>query len=501
MEYFRLRPAELEPEVVDALPVNRVGDLVFVLLHDMSESRTLALGELPVRRRMEELGVRTEDCDTLGGNLAVIASQGAQTAEDREILCFYFALGLKGRLQKARGPMRQRTLMQLRETLDFLAGVFGTRILANVEILGVEERQMLWDLLGGTVLALAREQTVPGVDLAGGLMRWVSLFALAPRNDRLLVARTLVGSGLTPSGRLTLVGLLDPVADAELLVRAVAPPRVGASEVVDLALLEGPDPELEPGLLEGPDGPDGPDPAESLEANASLGLQDEAPDPSTDEASSAQRGVSPDGAPTDGRRPAANDAALPEAFEVSGRAVPVRSSGRRLLARLTGWALAERGVQALGAVFLGIRREGRLRLTRKGLVYDETLWLLGRAARQRTVAIPMESMAARLDRRHNLGTLLLGLAAAVGAAFAGTLWMLDGFRSGYWPFFLLAGGVLCGGLVIDLLLFRLTGRLRGQSQLVLDAGEGTRIRLDGVRRAEAAALLEALAGPSRFGGA
>ena len=36
------------------------------------------------------------------------------------------------------------------------------------------------------------------------------------------------------------------------------------------------------------------------------------------------------------------------------------------------------------------------------------------------------------------------------------------------------------------------------SQLVLDGGEGTRIRLDGVRRAEAEALLTALAGPSRF---
>jgi len=110
----------------------------------------------------------------------------------------------------------------------------------------------------------------------------------------------------------------------------------------------------------------------------------------------------------------------------------------------------------------------------------------------------MESMAARLDRRHNVGTLLLGLAAAAGTAFVGTLWMLDGFRSGYWPFFLLASGLVCAGLVVDLLLFRLTGRLRGQSQLVLDGGEGTRIRLDGVRRAEAEALLTALAGPSRF---
>jgi hypothetical protein len=110
----------------------------------------------------------------------------------------------------------------------------------------------------------------------------------------------------------------------------------------------------------------------------------------------------------------------------------------------------------------------------------------------------MESMAARLDRRHNLGTLLLGLGAAVLGAFLGTLWALDGLRTGYWPLFLLAGAVVTGGLVIDLLVFRLTGRLRGRSQLVLDGGEGTRIRLDGVRRAEAEALLSALAGPSRF---
>jgi hypothetical protein len=484
MEYFRLRPAELEPEVVDARPVNRAGDLVFVLLHDMAVTRSLALGELPVRRRMEELGVRVEDCDTLGGNLATIAAHGAQTAEDREILCFYFALGLKGRLQKARGPLRQRTLMQLRETLDFLSGVFGTRVLSNVEILGIEERQMLWDLLGGTVLALAREQTVPGVDLAGGLMRWVSLFALAPRNDRLLVARTLLGGGLTGAGRLTLVGLLDPVADADLLARAILPPRTGEGPVVELALLEGPEPEVDPALWDGLDAGDA-DPADSLEANAALDFPG-------DPAESESTAMAPS-APGDG-------ASAAEVYEVSGRAVTVRTSGRRLLARLTGWALAERAMQAFGAVFLGIRREGALRLTRKGLVYDETLWMLGRAARRRTVAIPMESMAARLDRRHNVGTLLVGLAAAVGAAFLGTLWMLDGFRSGYWPFLLLAGGLICGGLVVDLLLFRITGRLRGQSQLVLDGGEGTRIRLDGVRRAEAEALLTALAGPSRFAG-
>ena len=463
MEYFRLRPSEIEPDIVDNAPSNRVGDLVFVLLHDMAESRSLALGELPVRRRMEELGVRVEDCDTLGGNLALIAMRGPQTAEDREILCFYFALGLKGRLHKAQGPKRQRTLMNLRETLDFLSGVFGPRVLANVEILGQDERQMLWDLLGGTILALAREQMVPGVDLPGALMRWASLFALAPRTERLIVARTIVSGGATPSGRLTLIGILDPVADAELLARAVTPRATAESEFgANLAELEGPEPEFRPEL------------AAALEIPAS----DEPP-----LAEAPDERSEPESAP---------------AWEVTGRAVPLRSPGRRLLARLTGWAVAERVGHAFVSVFLGVRRDGHLRLSRSGLVYDETLWFLGRPVRERTVAIPMESMAARLDRRHNVGTLLVGLGAAVVGAFLGTLWALDGFRTGYWPLLLLGGAVVSAGLVVDLLLFRLTGRLRGRSQLVLDGGEGTRIRLDGVRRAEAEALLTALAGPSRF---
>ena len=480
MEYFRLRPSDIEPDVVEQAPSNRAGDLVFVLLHDMANARSLALGELPVRRRMEDLNVRVEDCDTLGGNLAAIAAQGPQTAEDREILCFYFALGLKGRLHGATGPRRQRTLVTLRETLDFLSGVFGPRILANVEILARDERQMLWDLLGGTMLALAREQMVPGVELSGALMRWAGLFALAPRTDRLLVARSIVSGGATPSGRLTLIGILDPVADADMLARAVIPRPLGETEFgANLADLEGPEPEFDASLVD-PEADDDDAAVASVALSAAEALL---PAPSESELADAAAAPVAPAAPT---------------FEVSGRAVPMRSPGRRLLARMTGWAVAERLGQAFLAVFLGVHRDGHLRLTRAGLVYDETLWLLGRPARERTVAIPMESMAARLDRRHNLGTLLLGLGAAVVGAFLGTLWALDGLRTGYWPLFLLAGAVVTGGLVVDLLVFRLTGRLRGRSQLVLDGGEGTRIRLDGVRRAEAEALLSALAGPSRF---
>jgi hypothetical protein len=481
MEYFRLRPSDIEPDVVDQAPTNRAGDLVFVLLHDMAMARSLALGELPVRRRMEDLNVRVEDCDTLGGNLAAIAAQGPQTAEDREILCFYFALGLKGRLHAATGPRRQRTLITLRETLDFLSGVFGPRILANVEILARDERQMLWDLMGGTMLALAREQMVPGVDLAGALMRWAGLFALAPRTDRLLVSRSIVAGGATPSGRLTLIGILDPVADADMLARAITPRANTESEFgSNLAELEGPEPEFDASLVDSETAD-----ADDLSAAEALLAATLEPDPTprTDSASDADEAPVAPPAPT---------------FEVSGRAVPMRSPGRRLLARMTGWAVAERLGQAFLAVFLGVHRDGHLRLTRAGLVYDETLWILGRPARERTVAIPMESMAARLDRRHNLGTLLLGLGAAVVGAFLGTLWALDGLRTGYWPLFVLGAAVLTGGLVVDLLVFRLTGRLRGRSQLVLDGGEGTRIRLDGVRRAEAEALLTALAGPSRF---
>lgn len=479
MEYFRLRPDDRPPDVVDAAPANRAGDLVFVLLHDMAVARSLALGELPVRRRMEELAVRVEDCDTLGGNLAVIAAQGPQSPEDREILCFYFALGLKGRLAQASGPKRQRVLLKLRETLDFLAGVFGPRILGNTDILGAYERHMLWDLVGGTLLALGREQTVPGVEGGGALMRWACLFALAPRPERLLVARSLIAAGPPPAGRLALIGILDPVADAELFERVMVPrtQTTPAAETTDLAELEGPEPAFDPALADSVEWPAGGSAPRDLEALAepAAGAGDNLDD--------TEPGLDPE--------------PLPQ-YEVSGRAVPMRSPGRRLLARLTGWALAERLGAALAAVFLGLRREGHLRLTRAGLVYDETLFLLGRAVRERTVAIPMESMAARLDRRHNLGTLLAGLAAAVGAAFLGVLWTLDGFRTGYWPLLLMGAGLLCAGLVVDLLLFRLSGRLRGQSQLVLDGGEGTRIRLDGVRRAEAEALLTALAGPSRF---
>ncbi len=497
MEYFRLRPEEMSPDVVAPEASNRVGDLVFLLLHDMAQAQSLALGELPVRRRMEELAVRVDDCDTLGGNLAVIAGQGPQTAEDREILCFYFALGLKGRLTQATGTKRQKVLLKLRETLDFLSGVFGPRILGSVQVLESGERQMLWDLVGGTLLALGREQHVPGVREGGAVMRWASLMSLAPGTDRRVVARALLQAGPPPAGRLAVIGILDPLADAELLAQIFGGRGAGLaaantrSTTGDLAFLEGPEIDLshlaDPGESAElpPEGLDAePDTAETAAVEAL--------------AAEAVSGIGPE-ASGESVPEGANPASTSEpAYEVAGSAVPMRSPGRRLLANLTGWALAERLGALLARVFLGLHREGHLRLTRTGLIYDESLFLLGRAVRERTVAIPMESIAARLDRRHNLGTLFVGLGAAIVAAFLGTLWTLDGFRTGYWPLFLLGGGALCAGLVVDLLIFRITGRLRGKSQLVLDGGEGARLRLDGVRRAEAEALLTALAGPSRF---
>jgi hypothetical protein len=107
-------------------------------------------------------------------------------------------------------------------------------------------------------------------------------------------------------------------------------------------------------------------------------------------------------------------------------------------------------------------------------------------------------VAARLDRRQGVAALVVGLLAAAAATFVAVLWALDGLRTGYAPLFLLAGGVLSVGVAVDLLLYRVSGRLRGRAHLTLDGGDGARIRLEGVRRDEAAALLAALAGPSRF---
>ncbi|MSP70915.1 MAG: hypothetical protein EXR76_01775 [Myxococcales bacterium] len=448
MEYLRLRTRGVEAPAgsIAELPAHDVTELVWLLLQDMASTQSLALGELVVRRRLAELSLRAEDCDTICGNLVAIAAHGPKGPEDREILCFYFALGLRGRLKNSLGHRRQRLLQGLRETLDFLVGAFGVRVLANLIVLDATERQMVWDLVGGTVLGLGREQEVAGIVPHGALMRWATLFAKAPRADRRAVARALISSGPSPAGRLVLVGILDPFTDADLLGQ-------GAVVFTEFQVPTPVQPEVQPN--EAPEGA-------SLEHDSS---DDEPSSPS---------------------------------FEVSGRAVRLGTPLQRLISRLTGWALAERLFVAFGAVLLGLHRHGHLRLTRQGLVYDESLRLLGRSVSQRTVAIPLSAVAARLDRRHGVASLLVGLASAMGATFLSVLWTLDGLHSGYWPFFLAAAGVFLVGLVVDLLIFRISGRLRGRSQLVLDGGEGARIRLDGVRRAEAEAMLAALAGPSRL---
>lgn len=453
-------------------------DLALVLLHDMATTRSLALGELRVRQRLEELGLTMADCDTLGGNLAEIAARGPQTPEEREILAFYFALGLRGKIRDASGPRREKVSLLLRETLDFLALVFGPRCLHHLTLLDDVERQMVWDLVGGTVLALGREVPVPGVEPVGALGRWCTLFAAAPRPDRRVVAHALLSQGPSSAARLAVVGVLDPSADGDL-VASVA--EAGQGRTVEALLAE---------ALEAP--------LELPERSAPEGPEEEGDVPAGDEAAAAPPAAVD---PIAVLSPAAPEAAPvgPEEVTVRGRVVRVRGLGRRILRGLTGWALAERVLRAFGSVFLGLRREGTLRLTRRGLVYDEALWMLGRAVAQRTVAIPLEAVAARLDRRQGVAPLLVGLAAAAAAGFVGVLWMLDGFRTGYRPLLLLAAAVVAGGLIADLLLYRISGRLRGRAHLTLDGGEGARIRLEGIRREEAESLLGALAGPSRFG--
>ncbi len=457
MQYLYVRQAKAPPAGSDAperpaepgRAPRTPGDLVLVLLHDMATTRSLALGELRVRQRMRELGLREEDCETLCGNLAAIASLGPRTPEEREILAFYFALGMRGKLREAAGARRDRVSILLRETLDFLAVVFGPRCLQHLTLLDDDERQIVWDLVGGTVLALGREVAVPGVEAVGGLGRWCALFASAPRPQRRVLAQALLAHGATPAARLAVVGILDPSADADLLAHA-APAGAPVSDALADALeppLDWPVPEAEP-----------------------------------DETVETPVPVAP---------PAVD-------LMIKGRAVKVRSLGRRLLRGLTGWALAEKIAQAFGSVFLGLRREASLRLTQQGLVYDEALWMLGRAVMQRTIGIPFEAVAARLDRRQGVAALIVGLVAAAAATFVAVLWALDGLRTGYAPLFLLAGGVLAFGVAVDLLLYRVSGRLRGRAHLTLDGGDGARIRLEGVRRDEAAALLAALAGPSRF---
>lgn len=535
MEYLKLRPRDDEGVIEAhraALDGHRVGDLVFELVHDMALTRSPALGELAVRRRLDEFGLRSQDCDTLCGNLGDIAARGPVTVEDREILAFYFTLGLKGRLEGTQGIRRHKLVTTLRAVLDFAAGMFGDRVLHQVHLLGAPERQELWNVVSGTVLALGREYNVPGVEPTGALLRWVTLLALGPRSDRRLVAQALASSGLLPTGRLALVGLLDPVHDADVLARVLRPePREpvppaeagNAAEHADPGATLDEDPGADSDLeidaaLAALDGtaPESRRPALDLAGSSAL---DDAPlearRPTADAAPSAAVDTGLSTAPevrprADATETFARDestavdteaqvVASPEDVEVHGRAERVRGGVGRLFGRVTGWVLVERGARAFAAVCLGYRREARLRLGVRGLVLEDTVWLLGRAVRTRTLSVPLSAVAARLDQRGGLVPLLLGLGAFLVGTCVATIWLMDAWRTGYAPFVLGAVLVLSAGLAVDLALWRVAARLRGRADLVLDGGPGARIRLVGVRRDEVRALLEALAGPTRFG--
>jgi hypothetical protein len=527
MEYLKLRPRDGEG-VIEAhrrpADGHRVGDLVFELVHDMAQTRSPALGELAVRRRLDEFGLRSSDCDTLCGNLGEIAARGPVSVEDREILAFYFTLGLKGRLEGARGIRRHKLVTTLRAVLDFAAGMFGDRVLHQAHLLGAPERQVLWDVVSGTVLALGREYNVPGVEPAGALLRWVTLLALGPRSDRRLVAQALASSGLLPTGRLALVGLLDPVHDADVLARVLRPEprealapaeRGNEAERADAGATLDDDPGADSDLdieaaLAALDGAPLQAPGPSVDVAASTAL-DGAPSaalsPAVDVVPSAPHGERPraeraDAFTREDTTAVDTDApfvAPPDEVEVHGRVERVRGGVGRLFGRVTGWVLVERGARAFAAVCLGYRREARLRLGARGLVLEDTVWLLGRAVRTRTLAVPISAVAARLDQRAGLVPLLLGLGAFLVGTCGATIWLMDAWRTGYAPFVLGAVLVLSAGLAVDLALWRVAARLRGRADLVLDGGPGARIRLVGVRRDEVRALLEALAGPTRFG--
>jgi hypothetical protein len=170
---------------------------------------------------------------------------------------------------------------------------------------------------------------------------------------------------------------------------------------------------------------------------------------------------------------------------LGGELVPApRSLLVTALFALTGWLFVRQAARILGRFAFGLRRPARLDLTDRGLELAWRAELLGRRIHEKSLIVPMGSLASveRELRFSRLG-LYAGLGALALGSYLGMGLMVDGVRvPGTSPMLLgLGAAIVLIGLVIDFAFSALSDQTRTTCRLVIVPRRGRRLcigRLD-----------------------
>lgn len=142
------------------------------------------------------------------------------------------------------------------------------------------------------------------------------------------------------------------------------------------------------------------------------------------------------------------------------------------------------------------RRSAKLSLGASGLQLEEEVKLLGRVLRQRRLNIPLANLA-QLTRevRYARAGMYAGLTALFLGSYLGMGLFIDGLRVPGGSFSLLGLAVffILAGLALDFGLSSLTDDVRGKCRVVIGPKKGRKLCIGALNRAEADAMLQAIA--------
>ncbi|MCA9562720.1 MAG: hypothetical protein KC561_04480 [Myxococcales bacterium] len=166
----------------------------------------------------------------------------------------------------------------------------------------------------------------------------------------------------------------------------------------------------------------------------------------------------------------------------------------RAFVSLTGLVVLVAAARVLLRFFLGFRRHGRLWME-DGLIFVETtVYLFGNPTRvARRSFGPKGLLSVTREHRYPQIFTYIGLFALAAGVFTGTIAFLDGRLAGFEDWILTAVMLVLGGLVIVFLFVVVTASRPGKASLCLRFAPKERLRITGVDRDRAEAVLRALA--------
>ncbi|MBN2342106.1 MAG: hypothetical protein JXX29_11075 [Deltaproteobacteria bacterium] len=157
----------------------------------------------------------------------------------------------------------------------------------------------------------------------------------------------------------------------------------------------------------------------------------------------------------------------------------------KLLGTVTGISLLTGLFSIISRYIFTLRADATAELIDRQLVVQVRYRMFGKEIRHARTVTPAQNIrGVRLEKQYRYIHFIVGFGFLMVGLFAGVHWLLDGIGAGY-PYLALVGaGIICAGVVIDLLLYFFIPDSKGTHSVVL-ATDGWQFRFIGVTQQDA----------------